>query len=630
MAESTHIKDLAREQFAFTRRAMVIFLGVLLALFLLVLRLVQLQVLEYQQYRTRSDENRIQVQPIAPPRGLIFDRNGELLADNRPVFTLSIVSERVKDMDALLAELGALVDITDRELEGFEERMSRPRRPFEAVPLKVVLSEAEIAALAVNRFRLPGVEVQDKLVRHYPLGPLMAHVVGSVRRVNEEDLRTLDPVSYAGSDFVGKRGVELFYERSLHGEVGYRQAEIDARGRVRSVLHIQPPVAGRNITLELDTDLQISAQAALGERRGAVVAIDPRSGGILAMVSSPGYDPNLFVTGMTTEQYASLTEARTTPLFNRAANGRYAPGSTFKPVVGLAALSLGATTWDELILDRGSFQLPGQDRIYRDWSWRVGNSGGQGWVNLTKAIYRSSNVYFYNMGSRLEIDDFNHFAAQFGYGQSTAIDVADASPGLLPDPVWKRGMKGEVWYPGDTVNMSIGQGDLLATPLQLATVATLIANRGEWIRPRLYRDTEDVVPPMEFDPPPPLPDVAGPSQEDWERMIDAMESVVHRGNQGYGENGTAWYYIGRDIGYRMAGKSGTAQVVEIRQGHEYEAEELEEFQRKHAWFIAFAPADDPQIAVSVLVENGGGGSSVAGPVAREVIDAYLTPQLALR
>ena len=628
MAQSNQFKDLAREQREFTNRAMVVFVVMLLAIGVLLLRMVQLQVVEYQQYRTRSDENRIQVQPIAPPRGLIFDRNGELLADNQPVFTLSVVTERVADMGVLLGQLGALVELTDRDLEVFAKRISRARRPFEAVPLKVVLSETEIASLAVNRYRLPGVEVLDKLVRHYPFGALMAHAVGSVRRVTVEDLVDLDPVSYSATEFVGKRGVERFYERSLHGSVGYRQAEIDARGRVRSVLDTEPPRAGRNITLTLDVGLQIAAQTALGDRRGSVVAIDPRTGGVLAMVSSPGYDPNLFVTGMTTEQYATLSEARSTPLFNRSINGQYAPGSTFKPVVALAALSLGVTSWEETIEDRGFFRLPGQARIYRDWSWRKNNSGGQGTVDLHRAIYRSSNVYFYDMGSRMEIDDFVRFAAQFGIGQNTAIDIAQASAGLLPDPLWKYGAKGEPWYPGDNVNIGIGQGDLLVTPLQLATVATLIANRGHWIRPRMYQEGED--PPIEFDPPPPLPDVVGVEAEDWERLIDAMEAVVHRGNMGYGQNGTAWAYIGRNINYRMAGKSGTAQVVGIRQGEEYDEEELEEYQRKHAWFMAFAPADDPQIALSVLVENGGGGSSVAGPVAREVIDAYLLPQLALK
>lgn len=628
MPEPATIKDPIRERREFTARAISVFLLAVLAIALLLARLIQLQVVEHDLYATRSEENRIQLQPVAPPRGLIFDRNGTLLADNRPVFTLSIVREQVEDLDALLAELGGLVELSPGDLETFATRSQRRRRPFEPVPLKVVLSEEEIAALAVNRFRLPGVEVGARLVRHYPYGALAAHAVGSVRRITEEDLQVLDPVTYSATQFMGKRGVERFYERSLHGEVGYQQAEIDARGRIRNTWSIQPAIAGQNVTLQLDIRLQIAASAALGDRRGAIVAIDPRTGGILALVSSPGYDPNLFVTGISADQYAALTSARETPLFNRAVNGTYAPGSTFKPVVGLAGIALGLTDWERTIEDHGWFRLPNQSRIYRDWSWKKNNSGGQGTVDLHRAIYRSSNVYFYELASRMQIEDFVAFVGQFGYGQVTAVDVADASAGLLPDPVWKRGVKGEPWYPGDNVNMGIGQGDLLATPLQLATVAAVLANRGRWVRPRMLLASDN--PLVEFDPPAPMPDVAGVSAEDWEKMVDSMEDVVHRGNKGFRGNGTAWAYIGRDISYRLAGKSGTAQVVEIKQGEEYDDEELSEYQRKHAWFLGFAPADDPAIAVCVLVENGGGGSSVAAPVLREVVDAYLLPQLAAR
>jgi len=521
------------------------------------------------------------------------------------------------------------LDFDPREdINGFDERLKRRRRPYEPVALKLTLSEEDIAVLAVNRHRLIGVEITTLLVRHYPLDSLLAHAVGSVRRVSEEDLQRLDPVRYSATKFVGRRGVERFYESSLHGEVGYQRVETDAHGRIRQVLEINPPTAGQNITLQMDSRLQIAASAALGQRRGAIVALDTRSGGVLAMISNPGYDPNLFVTGMTTEQYRELSTSRDTPLFNRAINGQYAPGSTFKPIVGLAGIASGAIDWDEQIEDRGSFRLPGQERIYRDWSWKRGNSGGQGMTNLNRAIYRSSNVFFYDLGSRLDVDQLSAFAGQFGYGQRTAVDIPDASEGLLPTRLWKRGAKGEIWYPGDSVNIGIGQGDLLVTPLQLATVASVIANRGEWMRPRMLLASDRAL--VEFDPPRPMPRVQGPAADDWERMIDSMEDVVHRGNKGYGQNGTAWAYIGRNIAYRMAGKSGTAQVVEIKQGEEYDAEELDEYNRKHAWFIAFAPADDPQIAVSVLVENGGGGSSVAAPVAREVLDAYLLPQLAAR
>ncbi len=634
MASALSLNDPSSDRRNFVGRAVVLFIIALAMIGILVARLIQLQVVDHDTYRTRSDENRIQVQPLAPPRGLIYDRNGVLLAENRPVSSLALVTERVRDFDALLAELSTLVDISEADLANYEKRLKRRRRPYEPITLREVLSEQEIAHLAVNRHRLPGVEVRTELKRHYPFGAVMAHAVGSVRRVTEEDLRRFDTVqssNYSATEFIGRRGVERFYEQSLHGEVGYQRVEINAHGRILQVLDIEPPKSGQDVRLQLDNRLQIAATAALGERRGAVVAIDPKSGGILALVSNPGYDPNLFVTGISGEQYQSMVTSLQTPLFNRAVNGQYAPGSTFKPLVGLAGIANGLISWDEQIEDHGWFKLPNQDRIYRDWSWRQGGGGGQGKVDLNRAIYRSSNIYFYDLATRLTIRQLGAFANQFGIGRQLAIDVADASSGLMPDPIWKQGAKGEVWYPGDNVNVGIGQGDVLVTPLQLATMTAVIANRGRVVRPRLLLPDDEMATPVEFDPPLPHPDVVGPSPDDWERMVDSMEDVIHRGNRrfkdGYGQNGTAWAYIGRDIDYRMAGKSGTAQVVEIKQGEEYDEELLDEFKRKHAWFIAFAPADDPAIALAVLVENGGGGSSVAAPVAREVIDYYLLPQL---
>ncbi len=627
MAPDLSIKDRVSEHQAFVSRALVIFAVAVLLVIALIVRLVQLQVWEHDVYRTRSDENRILVQPLAPQRGLIYDRNGVLLADNRPVFSLELVGERIDDLSAFIEELSTVVTISEEDVTRFYERLKRRRRPFEPIVLKLTLTDDEIAKLAVNRHRfIKGMQVNAKLVRFYPYGELFTHAIGSVRRVTEDDLRRLDPVNYSATTFVGKLGVEQFYERSLHGEVGYQRVETDAHGRIRQELERSLPQAGQNLSLHLDSRLQIAASGALGERRGAIVAIDTRSGGILAMVSNPGYDPNLFVTGISNRKYQELVTSRDTPLFNRAINGQYAPGSTFKLIVALAGLTYDVVTWDEQIEDRGWFKLPDHERIYRDWSWTKDNSGGQGIVDLNRAIYRSSNVFFYDLATRLHIDQLTDFASQFGFGQVMSVDVAGASSGLLPDPIWKRGARGEVWYPGDNVNMGIGQGDLLVTPLQLATVASVIANRGKWVRPRMLLASD--LPLSEVDPPPSLPGVQGPSVDDWEWLIDSMEDVVHRGNKGYRQNGVAWAYIGRGISYRMAAKSGTAQVVEIKQGEEYDEEELDEYNRKHAWFMAFAPADDPAIAVSVLVENGGGGSSVAGPIAREVLDAHLLPQLA--
>ncbi|MBX3708023.1 MAG: penicillin-binding protein 2 [Pseudomonadales bacterium] len=628
MAPSLAFRDTQRERRIFVVRASVLLAAAMLLVGGLFLRLVQLQVWEHETYRTRSEANRIQLQPLAPPRGLIFDRNGVLLASNRPVSALNIVRERVTDMDALLTELTVLLSLSEDDLTGFRARLGRARRPFESVVLKQVLSEEEIARLAVHRHRLAGVEITTQFLRHYPFGPEFAHALGAMGRIDEDDLKRLDPVRYSATRFVGKRGAERFYESSLHGEVGHQKVEVDAHGRIRQVLDINPPIAGQNITLQLDSRLQRVAAEALGERRGAVVALDPRSGGILAMVSQPTYDPNLFITGISAADYRQLTADRDRPMFNRVINGQYAPGSTFKPFVGLTGIANGAIRWDERIEDRGWFRLKGQQRIYRDWSWTRGNSGGQGLVDLDRAIYRSSNVYFYDLASRMDIDRMSGFLAQFGFGQRTALDIPEASSGVLPSRAWKRGARGEPWYPGDSVNMGIGQGDVLVTPLQLATATMVIANRGRFVRPRLLLASDQ--PLVEFDPPPQLQDVQGLTVEDWERMVDAMENVVHRGNLGYRQSGTANAHIGQNLPYRIAGKSGTAQVVQIRQGEEYDERLLDEYQRKHAWFIGFAPADDPQIVMAVLVENGGGGSSIAAPVVRQVMDAYLLPQIVAR
>ena len=622
---NVRLKDAAAERAAFATRSLAVFLLIVALFALLVARMIWLMAFQRGEHLAHSKENSVQFAPLPPSRGLIFDRHGEILAHNQAVFSLAIVPESVADMDATLAHLRRLVEITDDEVAVFRRKLAQPRRPLEAIALKFNLSETERAAVEVNRHRLGGVRVRPGIARHYPYGELMAHAVGSVRRISEEDKARLDPNRYAATRFIGKRGVEAFYEDVLHGEPGFRTVEVDVRGRERRELSRSSPSAGSNLALHLDARLQIAAGAALGQRRGAVVAMAP-DGGILAMVSHPGYEPNLFVTGMDPERYQTLASSRDTPLLNRATQGRYAPGSTFKPVVGLAALAMGLTDWERIIEDRGEFRMGG--RVRRDWNWRPGHAGGQGMVDLRRAIYRSSNVYFYELGAKMPVDALSSFVAQFGYGEVTALDVAGADPGILPDSAWKVANKGEQWYPGDTVNLAIGQGDLLVTPLQLATVATTIANRGALMPPRMLRarDASSADNGVATGNPAPR-QVTGLTADDWERMVDAMEDVVHRGGQGYGNNGTAWAHIGRGLAYRMAGKSGTAQVVEVPQGQEYNEEELDEYHRKHAWFIAFAPADAPQIAVAVLVENGGGGSSVAGPVVREVIDAYLVPRL---
>ena len=617
MAKRLAIKDTVNEQKLFVNRAIVLSIIMFLLFGLLLARFAALQVLDYQTYQTRSEQNRIQIQSISPPRGLISDTRGELLAGNITVYNLAVITERVDSLNSILQKLTRLVGIDQTDIENFRQRIREKRRPYDPVPLRFRLSEKEIAILAANRYQLKGVEITTDLVRFYPYGPLFAHSVGSVRRINERDLANLDQAKYSATKYVGKVGVEKVYESRLHGSMGIQRVETDAHGRVRQVLDREPSKYGSNLDLYLDVSLQASAVRALKQRRGAIVAIDTETGGILAMVSKPSYDPNAFITGISSKDFEKISKSLDAPLFNRATNGQYAPGSTFKPIVGLAGIASKLVSWEETVDDRGEFKLPNQDRLYRDWSWTPDNSGGQGIVDLRRAIYRSSNVYFYNMANRIEIDTLGEFARQFGLGQNLAVDIPEATLGLMPDPDWKEKNKKLPWFPGDTVNMGIGQGDILVTPLQMALVASIFANRGRIVRPKMVKSQK--VSQVESG----LKMVEGLENDDWERMIAAMEDVVHLGNQGFRRNGTAWAYIGQDISYRMAGKSGTAQVVEIKQGEEYSEEELEEAEKNHAWFIAFAPVKNPKIAVAVLVENGGGGSSVAGPIARKVVDSYL-------
>ncbi len=620
MAEPLALKDHSWESRIFFDRIVIGFgLLVVMTLFL-VARMFYLQIIQHDLYATLSDKNRIQVQPLPPVRGLIFDRNGELLADNSPSFNLTITPERIHDFDATFEKLTEIIGITVEDRLAFEKRLKRRHRPYESVPVRFKLSQQEIARFSVNRYALPGVEVEAKLVRHYPQGEMMVHAVGSVRRINEDDARQLNPVAYSGTDHVGKIGVEKFYERELLGQVGYQQVEIDARGKVMKILDATLPVPGKNLTLHVDSSLQRAASAALGDRRGTIVAIEPKTGGILAMVSKPAYDPNLFVTGIDYKTYAALRDSPDVPLFNRAVQGQYEPGSTIKPMIGLTGLITGMVSEDFTIDDPGYYRLPNNERLYRDWNWKASGAGGHGSVNFEKAIYRSCNVYFYGLAVKLGIDRIDEHLALFGFGTNTALDIPEARSGLLPSREWKKEVRGLPWYPGDTVNMGIGQGDMLVTPLQLATAVAVIANRGKWVSPRMLKsdsvllENSTAVRPHDIDR---VPD------RTWDLLIGAMSKVVHRGNQVYGENGTAWAYIGQNVPYRMAGKSGTAQVVGIRQGEEYDEDELNEHQRKHAWFVAFAPLEAPEIAVAVLVENGGGGSAVAAPVARAVLDYYL-------
>ncbi|MEH6591325.1 MAG: penicillin-binding protein 2 [Halioglobus sp.] len=608
MPQFIALKDPYREARIYSARtvAAIVFVGGLLVL--IMARYHELQITEYDTYRTQSDRNRVQLQPLPPKRGLIYDRNGILLADNRPSHLLSIVRERVPNLEETLEALKAIIPISERDLENFNKKLKR-RRPYEAVPLRFRLTEEERARLAVNRYRLPGVVVDAQLLRHYPHGELFSHALGYVGRINEREADELDEVNYRGTFHVGKIGVEKFYEDTLHGTVGYQNVETNAHGRVLRVLESHKPVPGSDMVLHLDARIQKAAFDAMDGRRGAVVAIDPLTGGILALVSTPGFDTNLFVNGISTVDYSALRDSLDVPLFNRAVQGQYPPGSTIKPVMGMAGLESGLVTPETEVPDPGWYKLPGDSRKYRDWILRIRGTGHAPLVDLKMAIAQSCDVYFYDLARKLTIDRMHDYLQPYGLGSRTGVDTTAERPGVLPSTRWKRDTLGVVWYPGETISAGIGQGYMLTTPLQLAVATSVLASRGERRSPRFLKELDGVpVPAPRLEP-----IVADPAN--WDAVYDGMREVVH------GKQGTA-KALAKGIQYTMLGKTGTAQVIGIAQGEVYNEEDVSERNRHHGLFIAFAPMEAPTIAVAIIVENGG-GSSAASPIARKVIDTWL-------
>lgn len=609
MPPAIRLKDHQRDKRLIRQRLLAATVFILLLTAVLVARMYFLQVVQYEHHSTLAENNRIHVQSLPPTRGLVYDRNGVVLAENRPSFSLTLTRERAGDWRQVLDTLMEVLELDSEEKDTYIKRIEQGRRPFEPVPVLFELSEAQIARVAVNQYRLPGVEVEAQMVRYYPFGEQFAHTVGYVGRINEDDLKRLDPVEYSGTHHTGRLGVERFYEKQLHGKVGYEEVETNARGRVLRVLNRVEPQSGQDVYLSLDIRLQQAAKKALDGRRGAVVALDPRTGEVLAMVSEPSYDPNPFVTGIGFKAYAELRDSIDQPLYNRVLRGLYPPGSTIKPMVVLAGLDAGVITPESTVFDPGFYQLPNNSHKYRNW-----NRAGDGWVGLELAVARSNDTYFYDLAHKLGVDRLHEYMTLFGFGRRVALDMFEESAGLMPSREWKRQRYRQAWYPGETLILGIGQGYMQSTPLQLAQATALVASRGKWIRPHLARSVggEPVIDPE------PLPDIQLSNPEYWEYARKAMEAVVH------GARGTA-RKIGQDAPYRIAGKSGTAQVVAIKQGERYNRDKVQERHRDHALFIAYAPAEAPEIAVAVMVENGESGSGVAAPVARAVLDAWLLP-----
>ncbi|MBI1887221.1 MAG: penicillin-binding protein 2 [Nitrosomonadales bacterium] len=613
MNKHVELKNHQREIYYFRLRLVVSIGFVLVLLAILLARFAYLQMVRHDHYQTLAESNRISVVPIVPNRGLILDRNGVVLAHNYSGYTLEITPNRTADLEATINELSTLVEITPKDRKRFRKLLAE-RRNFETLMIRSRLSDEEVARFAAQQYRFPGVEIKARLFRDYPYGEKTAHLIGYVGRINQTDVAQLEEndlaANYRGSDYIGKTGLEQSYESELHGATGVEQVEVDSGGRAVRRLSRAPPVSGNMLVLSIDAKLQEIAFQSFGNYRGALVAIDPNNGEVLAFVSKPGYDPSLFIDGIDTQSWDELNNSPDTPLNNRALRGQYPPGSTIKPFMALAGLHYGERAPDLAISDPGYFTLPGSSHQYRDWK-----KEGHGSVDLFKSIVVSCDTYYYGLATDLGIDRIASYLPRFGFGKKTGIDLDGETSGLLPSQEWKTRRYGQKWYAGDTVSVGIGQGYNLVTPMQLAHATATLANNGIGYKPHLVREVRSAhVDENHAIGNEPLPDLGiEPAHLDLVRR--AMVAVTRPG-------GTA-VQAAAGAPYHIAGKTGTAQVIAMKQGEKYDEDQVQERHRDHAWFIAYAPAEQPRIALAVLAENGGHGGSTAAPIARKVLDYYL-------
>ena len=610
------MKDSVAEGGLFYRRALMALVLVALAFIGLLSRLFYLQVLNHQEFVTKADRNSISTFPLAPTRGLIYDRNGVILADNRTIFSLEVMPDKVKNVEQLINDLSIVIAISADDKERFMQER-RQRRKGKAIPIRTRLTEQEVASFSVNQHQFHSVSLKGELIRYYPFGEQFVHTLGYVGRINDREWEKLDQINYAATSHIGKLGLEKYYEATLHGAVGYQEVETDVHDRLIRVLNRVAPLDGKDLHLHIDSELQFAALEAMGEQRGVIVAIDPNSGGVLALVSTPGFDPNPFTTGYDSVSYKALMESPDAPMFNRAIVGMYPPGSTIKPQLALAGLVSGVTTAEKRVWDPGWYQLQGDDRKYRDWNFHL---GGHGWVDLRTAIIQSCDTYYYDMANRMGIDVFYEQMQSFGFGEKTGLDVFEEASGLLPSREWKRRTRRQAWYPGETLNIGIGQGYWNATSLQLVNSTAMIANGGKRYQLKLVNSigrgeyTKTIEPTF--------------TSATWEKapprhlklVQDAMHDVIHDAR------GTARRAF-NNVKYQAAGKTGTAQVASYAQDTKYDATKVDERFRDNALFVGYAPFDKPKVAIVVLVENvtGGGGSSAA-PIARRILDAFMEKQ----
>ena len=608
------LRDPRRELTIFRNRMMVAGLLILGAFGILLARFIWLQVVQREYYHTLAEANRISVVPVVPNRGLILDRNGHVLAANYSAYTLEITPSKVANVDRAIDQLATVIEVSPRDRRRFR-KLQEESKNFESLPIRTRLTEEEVARFAVNRYRFPGFEIKARLFRSYPQGEIASHAIGYIGRINDADLQRIDAAglttNYKGTDHIGKLGIEGAYESELHGQTGSEQVEIDAGGRAIRSLARTEPQSGNNLVVTIDLELQKIAEQAFGDYKGALVAIDPRNGEVLALVSRPGFDPNLFVDGIDPQNWDALNNSPDKPLNDRALRGQYPPGSTIKPFMALAALEYHKRSPSFTISDPGYFTLAGVAHRYRDWK-----KGGHGMVNMHRAIVQSCDTYFYGLANDMGIDAIHDFLARFGFGAKSGIDIEGELPGLDPSQKWKSERFRQKWYAGDTVSVGIGQGYMLATPLQLATAVATLANGGIPVHPHLLKAIEDAR--THESKPVPIAAAGAPivKPENLAIVRAAMADVTKPG-------GTA-AQVGAGAPYAIAAKTGTAQVVGMKQNERYDEKRMRREHWDHALFIAFAPVDDPKLAMAILVENGQHGGSTAGPIARAVFDYYLT------
>ncbi|ENG88391.1 penicillin-binding protein 2 [Escherichia coli 178200] len=602
-------RDYTAESALFVRRALVAFLGILLLTGVLIANLYNLQIVRFTDYQTRSNENRIKLVPIAPSRGIIYDRNGIPLALNRTIYQIEMMPEKVDNVQQTLDALRSVVDLTDDDIAAFRKERARSHR-FTSIPVKTNLTEVQVARFAVNQYRFPGVEVKGYKRRYYPYGSALTHVIGYVSKINDKDVVRLNNdgklANYAATHDIGKLGIERYYEDVLHGQTGYEEVEVNNRGRVIRQLKEVPPQAGHDIYLTLDLKLQQYIETLLAGSRAAVVVTDPRTGGVLALVSTPSYDPNLFVDGISSKDYSALLNDPNTPLVNRATQGVYPPASTVKPYVAVSALSAGVITRNTTLFDPGWWQLPGSEKRYRDWKkW------GHGRLNVTRSLEESADTFFYQVAYDMGIDRLSEWMGKFGYGHYTGIDLAEERSGNMPTREWKQKRFKKPWYQGDTIPVGIGQGYWTATPIQMSKALMILINDGIVKVPHLLMSTAEDGKQVPWVQPhePPVGDIHSGY---WELAKDGMYGVANR------PNGTAHKYFA-SAPYKIAAKSGTAQVFGLKANETYNAHKIAERLRDHKLMTAFAPYNNPQVAVAMILENGGAGPAV-GTLMRQILD----------